>query len=324
VAGTRIDQVGAGGAAEDLRPQAGPALHLADLQAYLEQPGAGPVFGGRYWVAATSGGSGHKAIIPASAAEWAAVIASCGRASEWTGVRAGPAHPVRMAVVSSATPWHQSARVAASVRSPFIATKRPGAGWPPGEIVIRLSTLRPDVLMAYASMVRTLAAGQIAGRLAISPRAVNSSSEVLTAKARAMAGRLARPAVQRLRGHRNRRDRRRMPPPPRPAPVRGPGHPRRRQRRLPAVLPGEPGTRLLVTVLARRTIPLIRYPDDRPPGPGPRPGPMRASLPAGPAIEGRTDDALPLPAAHGGTIAVHPVVFRKVLDLLDAVRWQVR
>lgn len=95
-----------------------PALHLADLQAYLEQPGAGPVFGGRYWVAATSGSSGRKAIIPASAAEWAAVIASYGRASEWTGVRAGPAHPVRMVVVSSATPWHQSARVAASVRSP--------------------------------------------------------------------------------------------------------------------------------------------------------------------------------------------------------------
>jgi hypothetical protein len=51
---------------------------------------------------------------------------------------------------------------------------------------------------------------------------------------------------------------------------------------------------------------------------------MRASLPAGPAIEGRTDDALPLPAAHGGTIAVHPVVFRKAPDLLNAARWQVR
>src|SRR5213078_48511 len=49
--------------------------------------------------------------------------------------------------------------------------------------------LRPDVLVAYASMVRTLAAEQIAGRLAISPRAVNSSSEVLTAEARAMAER---------------------------------------------------------------------------------------------------------------------------------------
>jgi phenylacetate-coenzyme A ligase PaaK-like adenylate-forming protein len=91
-----------------------------------------------------------------------------------------------MAVVSSATPWHQSARFAASVRSPFIATERIDAGWPLGEIITRLNTLRPDVLVAYASMVRILAAEQIAGWLAISPRAVNSSSEVLTAEARAM------------------------------------------------------------------------------------------------------------------------------------------
>jgi len=41
-------------------------------------------------------------------------------------------------------------------------------------------------------------------------------------------------------------------------------------------------------------------------------------------IEGRTDDALVLPAAHGGTVSVHPVVFHRVLDLLAAAGWQVR
>lgn len=237
-----------------------PAVRLAGLQAYLEQPGAGPVFGGRYWVAATSGSSGRKAIIPASVAEWAAVIASYGRASEWTGVRAGPLHPVRMAVVSSATPWHQSARVAASVRSPFIATERLDAGWPLSEIVTRLNTLRPDVLVAYASMVRTLAAEQIAGRLAISPRAVNSSSDVLTAEARAMAERAWH-----------------VPPFNVYAATETGGIAAECRHHhglhlfedlvIPEVVddayqpapPGEPGTRLLVTVLASRTIPLIRY-----------------------------------------------------------------
>ncbi len=50
-----------------------------------------------------------------------------------------------------------------------------------------LNDQRPDVLVAYASMIRALASEQLAGRLTIAPRAVNSSSEVLTAEARAMA-----------------------------------------------------------------------------------------------------------------------------------------
>jgi phenylacetate-CoA ligase len=57
------------------------------------------------------------------------------------------------------------------------------------EVVARLNELQPDALVAYASMIRTLADEQLAGRLRIAPRAVNSSSEVLTPKARALAER---------------------------------------------------------------------------------------------------------------------------------------
>ncbi len=279
-----------------------PALRLADLQAYLERPDAGPKFGSRYWVAATSGSS-----------------------SEWTGVRAGPGHPVRMAVVSSATPWHQSARVAASVHSPFIATERLDAGWPLGEIVTRLNALRPDVVVAYASMVRTLAAEQVAGRLRISPRAVNSSSEVLTPEARMMAERAWQVPpfnvyaatetggiAAECRYHHGMHLFEDLVIPE----VADDAY-----RPVPA---GTPGTRLLVTVLASRTIPLIRYEmTDRlvlATGPNPCMLPFRL---AG-AVEGRTDDALVLPAARGGSIGIHPVVFHKVLDLLDAAGWQVR
>lgn len=302
-----------------------PALRLADLQAYLDRPDADPKFGGRYWVAATSGSSGRKAIIPSTAAEWAAVIASYGRASEWTGIPAGPTHPVSMAVVSSATPWHQSARVAASVHSPFVATERMDAGWPLDEIVARLNALRPDVVVAYASMVRTLAAEQVAGRLRISPRAVNSSSEVLTGEARTMAERAWR-----------------VPPFNVYAATETGGIAAECRHHhgmhlfedlvIPEVVddayrpvpPGQPGTRLLVTVLASRTIPLIRYEmTDRlvmAAGPSPCYLPFRLVE----AVEGRTDDALVLPAAKGGRIGIHPVVFHKVLDLLDAAGWQVR
>src|SRR4029079_19115348 len=87
---------------------------------------------------------------------------------------------------------------------------------------------------------------------------------------------------------------------------------------------GQPGDRLLVTVLFSRTLPLIRYEmTDRvtlatQPCPDGLPFRLLAS------IEGRTDDILTLPAAEGGTIRIHPVVFHRVLDLLDAAGWQVR
>src|SRR5262245_59861048 len=60
-------------------------------------------------------------------------------------------------------------------------------------------------------MVRALAGEQLAGRLQIAPRAVNSSSEVLTSEGRAMATRAWHvPPFQRVRGHRDRRHRRGM------------------------------------------------------------------------------------------------------------------
>jgi phenylacetate-CoA ligase len=79
--------------------------------------------------------------------------------------------------------------VAATVRSPFIRSQRLDAAAPFPEIVARLNELQPDVLIAYASMIRILADEQLTGRLVIAPRAVNSSSEMLTVEARDMARR---------------------------------------------------------------------------------------------------------------------------------------
>jgi phenylacetate-coenzyme A ligase PaaK-like adenylate-forming protein len=87
---------------------------------------------------------------------------------------------------------------------------------------------------------------------------------------------------------------------------------------------GQSGARLLVTVLSSRTLPLIRYEltDRVRLSTGRCPCGLPFRLMAG--VEGRTDDVLTLPAASGGTVAVHPVVFHQVLDLLDAPGWQVR
>jgi phenylacetate-CoA ligase len=148
---------------------ADPVVRLADLQAYLDGLHDNRRFAGRYWVSATSASSGRKSIIPNDAHEWATVIASYGRANEWAGIASGLTHRVSMAVVSSTAAWHQSSRVAATVRSPFIASERFDAGSPLPEIVARLNDLQPDVLVAYASMIRILADEQLAGRLRIAP-----------------------------------------------------------------------------------------------------------------------------------------------------------
>lgn len=274
-----------------------PAVRLTDLQAYLDALHGNQPFRGRYWVAETSGSSGRRSIIPASAREWAMIIASYGRANEWAGIRSGPTHRISMAVVSTTTAWHQSSRVAATVRSPFIASERLDAASPLPAIVARLNDLQPDVLVAYASMIRALADEQLAGRLRIAPRAVNSSSEVLTAEARAMATRAWQVPVFNVYAATE------------TGGIAAECHQHRGMHLfedlvIPEVVddgyrpvpPGQTGARLLVTVLSSRTIPLIRYEMTDRVRLAPQPCPCGLPFRLIDSIEGRADDVLDLPA----------------------------
>jgi hypothetical protein len=90
------------------------------------------------------------------------------------------------------------------------------------------------------------------------------------------------------------------------------------------VPPGQPGDRLLVTLLFSRTLPLIRYEMSDRATLATQECPDGLPFPLLDSIEGRTDDIVVLPTSTGGTIRIHPVVFNRVLDLLDAPAWQVR
>jgi phenylacetate-CoA ligase len=162
-----------------------PTIRLADVEAHLATlSGADELFDGRYRVASTSGSTGRRGLFLWDPDEWATVLASYNRSLDWAGVKTGLAHRTRMAVVSSTTPWHQSARVGASVSSPWVPTLRLDSGDPLESIVERLNGFQPKVLVAYASTVHLLAEVQLAGRLRISPSFVFASSEVLTDQAR--------------------------------------------------------------------------------------------------------------------------------------------
>jgi phenylacetate-CoA ligase len=96
-----------------------PTVRLADVEARLTTlSGGDELFGERYRVASTSGSTGRRGLFLWDPDEWGAVLASYNRSFDWAGVGAGLTRRTRMAVVSSTTPWHQSARVGASVHSP--------------------------------------------------------------------------------------------------------------------------------------------------------------------------------------------------------------
>jgi len=189
--------------------------------------------------------------------------------------------------------------------------------------VEELNALQPDCLVGYASMLHVLAAEQREGRLRIRPRAVMSASEVLTSdtKRRVHAAWGVEPfdvyaatetadiasdcarhrkhlyedlvIVESVDEH---------------------------HRPVPA---GVVGSSVLVTVLFSRTQPLIRYEMSD-----------RIALSADRCdcgigfalldrVEGRAEDIVELPARVGGTVAIHPNVFHRVLELVPAAAWQV-
>lgn len=91
-------------------------------------------------------------------------------------MKAGFTHRMKLAVVSSRTPWHQSSLIGATLQSRFVPTLRIDATEPLRTIDDKLNAFQPESLVGYASMMRLLAEEQLAGRLQIAPKAVTCSS----------------------------------------------------------------------------------------------------------------------------------------------------
>jgi phenylacetate-coenzyme A ligase PaaK-like adenylate-forming protein len=217
-----------------------------------------------------------------------------------------------------------SERAGATLRSVWLPTLRLAASDPLPQIVARLNIWQPEMLVAYASMARILAEEQRAGRLRIQPRLIFTSSEVLTAEARRRVEAVWGPVVfneyaatetgslaAECRQHHGLHlfedlvitevvDEQNQPVP-----------------------PGTYGAKVLITALYNRTQPLIRYElhdsvrvftETCPCG-------RRFTLLDG--IQGRTEDTLTFPARFGGVVALHPLVFHRILDAVPAGSWQI-
>jgi len=302
-----------------------PSVRLTDVEAHLATLRGNERFRGRYWVASTSGSTGHRGVFLWDFAEWTTVLASYNRSFDWAGSRAGLTHRTKMAVVSSTTPWHQSARVGASVQSLWVPTLRLDSGDPVESIVERLNSWQPEVLVAYASMIRLLAEEQLAGRVHIYPEFVFSASEVLTDRARRQAEAAwgKKPfdvyAATETAGIASECDLHRgmhlfedlviteiVDEYNRP------------------VAPGVYGEKVLLTVLFSRTLPLIRYEMSDSVRPAASPYcPCGRPFALIDGVQGRVEDVLRFPATAGGQVTVQPALFHRVMDTVPASGWQV-
>jgi len=298
-------------------------LRLADVRAHLSAGSVGR-FRNTYEVVATSGSTGNPGIFLFDQQEWSIIMASFARAREWAGLRLNLLHRSRMAVVSSTNERNVSARVGKAADTPFLPTLRLDATQPLPELVAALNAWQPEVLVAYASMAHSLALEQLAGRLAIHPRSVFTSSEVLTAGMRQRlidvwgdvvfdeyaSTETATIAAEDTSHHglhvfedllivEN---------------VDADNRP---------VEPGAFGEKLLVTVLFSRTQPLIRYEISDSVRFAVRPPDCRLPFLTIDGVQGRREDVLVLAGTDSAPVEVHPNAFHDVMDGIPSNGWQV-
>jgi putative adenylate-forming enzyme len=299
-------------------------IHLEDVRAHMAGPQADTRYLNRYWINATSGSSGHPGIFLFNRAEWTNIVASFARAQEWAGAGISLTHRPRIAVVASTTPWHMSAQVSATISGSWSPTLRIAASEPLDVIVQRLNAWQPETLISYASMAGLLADEQLQGRLRIAPRLMFTSSEVLTAETRKRVenawGNVLFDQYGATEGgsfgaecsHHHGlhlfddltifevvdRDYRPVPP-------------------------GVYGDKLLITVLFSRTQPLIRYELGDSLRLALEPCPCGSPFMLIDDIQGRTEEILRFASSSGTEIAIHPLVFHKIMDSMPSTAWQI-
>jgi phenylacetate-CoA ligase len=289
-------------------------LTLAAVEAHLDGLAGDQLLGGRYRAMATGGSTGRKGVFVADRPEWRQYLAGFFRWNHYVGLRPRLPRRLRIASIAAARPLHMTYRMAASIDVGMYRVLRLEAALSASVMVEALNRHQPAFLYAYGSVLGLLAAEQLEGRLRIRPAIIASSGETHTDE--------LRDAVRSAWGT-NSFELYAMTE----AGIIG-SHCERhtgihlfedqaivevvdqRDRPVPA---GQVGHKLLVTNLVTMTQPLIRYEvsdmvavaEER--CPCGRPFRLLAG------IEGRNDDILHLPAAAGGTTAVHPLVLRTAL-----------
>jgi phenylacetate-CoA ligase len=294
-----------------------PRLRLAGIEAHLAGPDAEKPYLGRYRAFSTSGTSGMRGLIVFDRDDMAAGIAASLRAIARQGV--GPT--TRLVAIGSPDPLHLTRQVFAAFRAGREDVPDVTVCTPLAEMVAALNAYQPEAIAGYPTIAALLADEQLEGRLRIAPRILAFGSEPTTPDilARLDAAWGLRPANVYASTE---------------VPIIAVSSPQDAcldvsedlvvlevvDEHDEPVPDGTPGHHILVTNLASRALPLIRYEigDVVTPAAGPSPAgrPYRRLE----AVEGRSGDILRLPARAGGTVAVHPFRLGRPLDRFPEVR----
>jgi phenylacetate-coenzyme A ligase PaaK-like adenylate-forming protein len=297
-------------------------LGAAALEAHLATLGQhDTLFLDEYRVMASSGSSGRKGIYVYDRRAWSQLLAGAMRFTQAAGVR--PALPRRrLASIAAPDAKHMTRRGPSSLAIGLFRSISLSAAQPLDELVAALNAWRPHAMTGYPSVLALLAAEQLAGRLRIAPGVVCSTSEVRTPemsrRIRAawsvephdMLG-LTETGVTAIDCERH-------------AGlhvfedhciyevVDETGRP---------VPSGVAGARVLVTNLGNYGQPFIRFEVTDLVTVTDAPCDCGRTFRRITAIEGRADDILELPSAHGGPpVRVHPIHLRSPLTAMAAVR----
>jgi phenylacetate-CoA ligase len=293
-----------------------PRLRLDDLLAHLDEIDGDELYLGEYRVMTSSGSSGRKAVFVYDRAGWRGVLTMFLRRSGWIGMK--PRLPRRrLALIGGTAPTHLSRRGAQSLDVGVHRLLSLGVTDPVPKLVARLDEFEPSDMNAYPSVLALLADEQLAGRLRLRLETLSASSEPLTPELRARLEEAfgVRPydfyaTTEGLWGN--------------DCPERSlhlfddmcvvenvndAGEP---------VSPGEVGSRLLVTNLFNRTLPLIRFEVSDLVAVEPEPCPCGRSLLRVRSLEGRAEEVLDV-----GGVTVHPLQFALVTADPDVREFQV-
>ena len=162
------------------------ALNLRLVEDHLQRSTSEPrLLLDEYVCLASGGSSGLRGVFIQRLSEFADFGASIMRPAVAKRLASAKASETTViAAVMAVSPVHPSGFGVATVCGPVRFVSVP-ATLPIAEAVERLNALQPAALMGYPSKLTQLSREQLAGRLSIWPRAVTSTSEQLTADARA-------------------------------------------------------------------------------------------------------------------------------------------
>ena len=287
-----------------------PRLRVADVEAHLAGADAARPFLGAYRAFSTSGTTGLRGLMVYDRDDMALGSAVSLRAIARQGI--GPA--TRLVAIGSPDPLHLSRQLFASFQAGRPGVPRLSVTTPLHEMVEALNAYRPEAIVGYPTVAALLADEQLDGRLDIAPRMLAFGFEPLTDHVvhRMEAAWGVRPANIYAATE---------------APIVASSSPEDPCLDVAEdlVVVEVEADRILVTNLASRALPLIRYEigDVVTPAPGPSPAgrPYRRLE----TVQGRSGDVLRLTGRDGARVAVHPFRLGRPLAAFPEVRqFQVR